>query len=208
MILFLDAGHGGLSPQGTYTTFPDKCFRHDKGNFHNGLWFYEGVSNRNIAEMLYLKLTPALKNVKVLKTYHPYKDTPLKTRTLFANTEYQKRKERALFLSLHSDASIGHNASGFTVYTSPGQTQSDPIGTIIFDNVKEEFGKEIKYRTDTSDKDHDKEERFHVLHKTVMPSVLLEWLFFDHYKDAQKIIDPVYMNRYCNALFNSIKEIL
>lgn len=207
MILFLDAGHGGLSPQCSYTTFPDKCFRHIKGDFHNGLWFYEGVSNRNIAEMLYIKLT-ALKSLKVLKTYHPYKDTPLKTRTLFANTEYQKRKERALFLSLHSDASKGHNASGFTVYTSPGQTSSDPIGTIIFDNVKEEFGKEIKYRTDTIDGDHDKEEKFHVLQKTNMSAVLLEWLFFDYYPDAIKIIDPGYMNRYCNAILKSIKEIL
>ena len=205
MILFLDAGHGGVDSFGKYTTFPDKCFKHKMGEFHRGSWFYEGVSNRFIADILAAKVNAALKDVKIIRTYHPVKDTPLSSRSTYVNEETKRIGKPALFISIHSDASVEHRASGFTVYTSPGKTKADEFGEMVFKSVKSEFGKEIKYRTDLSDEDHDKEERFHVLVKTNVPAVLLEWLFFDNYNDALKIVDVGYANRYCNAILSAIK---
>lgn len=78
-------------------------------------------------------------------------------------------------LSIHCNAGGG---TGFEVFTSPGQTSSDPWATTILDELHTSFPNRA-VRTDLSDGDPDKEGRFTVLTKTRHSAVLVELGFID-----------------------------
>jgi hypothetical protein len=82
-VLFIDAGHGGIDPIGRYTTAPSKQFKYASG-FHQDGWFLEGVSNRQIAAEFIAQASRM--GFVCIPVYHPYKDTPLSSRTNLANT--------------------------------------------------------------------------------------------------------------------------
>ncbi|MBC8343914.1 MAG: N-acetylmuramoyl-L-alanine amidase [Bacteroidetes bacterium] len=90
-----------------------------------------------------------------------------------------------LFISIHSNASMNHNASGFSIYTTPGVTRSDSLATYIGEEVEKYYTDlNLKLRFDFySDGDLDREADFYVLMKTKCPAVLLECLFFDYWED-------------------------
>ena len=78
-------------------------------------------------------------------------------------------------LSIHCNAGGG---KGFEVFTSPGQTSSDPWATAILDELNASFPNRA-IRTDLSDGDPDKEGRFTVLTKSRNSAVLVELGFID-----------------------------
>lgn len=80
-----------------------------------------------------------------------------------------------LFLSVHCN-SADNPASGFEVWTTPGQTVSDPPATQLFSTYGLSFP-ELKKRADLGDGDPDKEAKFTVLQKSKGPAVLFELEF-------------------------------
>jgi N-acetylmuramoyl-L-alanine amidase len=191
--VFLDPGHGGLSPYRfwlpkKYVTWPDKCyqFKNVKGQeFHGEGWFFEGVWNRSIVDKVSAQLD-ALGIIHFI-TAPTYLDTQLRNRVNAVN-EKAKAFDKTIFVSTHSNASPTHMASGFEVYSSPGDNASDKLAELHYANVNAILGHKLKMRVDTSDGDHDKEARFYVLLKTKMPSILIEHLFFDNVNDAQLLM--------------------
>jgi len=208
-VIFLDAGHGGINPAiGMYTTAPSKLFDHEKGNFHNGSTFYEGVKNRKICKMLQRKLVEA--GVTVIPVYHDYLDTSLQARVDIANA-YHKNIQEGIYISEHSNATPEHKARGFQVWTSPGQNSADGYAdTLIEILTRSEVRPEakIKILTDKTDGDGDYEARFFVLMQTAMPAVLLENLFFDNYSDATLLMMDTYIETYTDLLVMWIKMII
>lgn len=99
------------------------------------------------------------------------------------------KKTDCLYVSIHVNASAksGWNkATGFSIYTSPGETKSDILATDIFDAAVEllkPLGKSL--RKDTSDGDPDFEENFYVLRKTICPAVLTENFFQNTKSDIE-----------------------
>ena len=99
------------------------------------------------------------------------------------------KKTDCLYVSIHVNASAKNGwdkASGFSIYTSPGETKSDILATDIFDAAAELLkptGK--KFRKDTSDGDPDFEENFYVLRKTTCPAVLTENFFQNSKSDVE-----------------------
>lgn len=168
----LDAGHGGVTKEGKYTTAPAKMHK-----FPDGFTVLEGVVNRQISELVYKSLE--LKQIDFALVYDDVEDTPLSQRTTTADNVYRKDK-RAVYLSIHSNAGGG---SGFEIFTSPGQTKSDKIANIFCEIYKKRFPG-FPFRADKSDGDADKEADFYVLRKTDCPAVLVENLFFDNRTDA------------------------
>lgn len=171
----LDFGHGGLRKDGTYTTAPAKMFK-----FPNGLTVYEGVINRAIGAMV--KKALIAKRIDYAVVSDDVEDTSLEQRVRTADAIYAKDK-RAVYLSIHSNASPEHNGSGwelFTYFQGVTETKSKKI-VRVFERFYRDMGKMFKFRGV-------KEENFYVLRKTDCPAILVENLFFDNIGDAQFLI--------------------
>lgn len=99
------------------------------------------------------------------------------------------KKTDCLYVSIHVNASAAKGwdkATGFAIYTSPGETKSDALATDIFDEATKllkPIGKSL--RKDMSDGDPDYEENFYVLRKTICPAVLTENFFQNTKSDVE-----------------------
>lgn len=174
--IVLDPGHGAKSPH--------KKFYHES----IGEWAYEGTLNRGIARHVerYLNI---LRAGDVLFTVDP--DDPADP-TLGDRVQTANLRGADIFVSIHCNASPSHNASGFEIFTSPGETGADSLATSI-SNALEDFLEihNLQFRKDLSDRDPDKEVSFYVLRNTNMPAVLLECGFFDNLDDYLLLRDPL-----------------
>lgn len=114
-----------------------------------------------------------------------------------------------LYVSLHNDA-VGvdgkwHEAGGFSVFTTPGETKSDRLADCIYDAAKEnlagysqlffaakergEYGtKQVPIRTDKRDGDPDFESSLYVLRCSKCPAVLVEQMFQDNKIDVDWLL--------------------
>ena len=105
------------------------------------------------------------------------------------------KKTDSLYVSIHVNASAKNGwdkATGFAIYTSPGETKSDILATDIFDEATKllkPIGKSL--RKDTSDGDPDFEENFYVLRKTSCPAVLTENFFQNTKSDVEFLESPL-----------------
>ena len=108
-------------------------------------------------------------------------DITLETRVKRANIY---SSPGCFFVSIHSNAGGG---KGFEVFTSPGETESDKIATIFGEEYRSVFP-DRELRTDYSDSDLDKERRFYVLTKTIMPAVLTENFFMDNEEECRNVL--------------------
>ena len=111
-------------------------------------------------------------------------------------------KSNVILISIHVNAAGNGtkwlNATGWSCYTSKGQTQSDKLAECLYEAAIKNFpGKRV--RTDKSDGDPDWEESFYSLRKTLCPAVLTENFFMDNHSDLeylqsragkQAIVDP------------------
>lgn len=189
----LDAGHGGMR-NGKYTTAPAKQFI-----YPDGLAIYEGVINRKITHLVYKQLEA--KQIDFALVYDEEEDTPLSQRVTLADNVYRKDK-RAVYLSIHSNAGGG---SGFEIFTSKGQTNSDKVANIFCETYKKHFPS-FPFRADKADGDADKEEDFYVLRKTDCPALLVENLFFDNRKEAEYLLSAAGQQAIANCIVASIEN--
>ena len=193
-LILIDAGHGGIDSNGKYTTDPKK----NKMFKHPNFTVYEGVTNRKIATLLMNKMDKA--SIAYAQIHDNVQDISLTKRVNKAN-EFGRN---TLYLSIHSNAGKGN---GFEVFTSPGQTKSDEYAELFYQGFKRDFP-EYRMRPDTSDGDHDKEERLTVLTDNIMPAVLVELLFFDEINQAKFLMSAAGQERLAESLFKTIKEIV
>jgi|SRR5690606_7208248 len=194
----IDAGHGGFK-NGVYTTAPAKMHR-----FEDGLTIYEGDVNRKIAKLVHSQLQA--KKFDITLVYDDVIDTSLQTRVMLANKVYRKNRN-AVLLSIHSNASPdpARPAHGFEVFTSPGETKSDPFAAVFCKNYIKDLP-QFKFRSDTSDGDYDKEARFYMLTQTHCPALLVENLFMDNRKEAEFLLSESGQLAIANVLVKSIVE--
>lgn len=205
LLLLSDSGHGGLvrNSRGVleYTTGNKKRFKHSENEEA-----LEGGINRQVEKVLLQDWDSESRPFVDVSSGNL--DIPLRLRTQYANDlHYHYSKSYNLFyLSLHSNASESHKGTGVEIITSPGQTLSDPAAEIIYEELIREFP-ELKFRTDTRDGDHDKEMNLHVTRETLMPAVLIEFLFFDNYLDWSLLKDKDVILRYGLSLSHALKKI-
>lgn len=168
-VVFVDAGHGGIADSGRYDT-PGKRAHHEGVELHDNGNYYEGFENRIIAEQFIEELTS--EGIQTIRTYHPYIDTSLSSRTKLINA-YLNRGYYGFLISFHSNAISSSNSkeklentTGFCVFSTRGETFSDQIAEIHFKNVFNEFT-DWKLRTQKAeDSDSDFEANFKILRDT------------------------------------------
>ena len=195
-VIFVDAGHGGIDDFGNYVT-PGKRAFHAEYELHANGSYYEGYENRIVAEMFIEKCTRL--GIQTVRTYHPYKDTPLEQRTELVN-DYLLRGYFGYLHSFHSNAISSSNTPealentiGFRVYTTTGQTLSDKIAEKHFYHVKDSTPG-WKHSTQSSDGDADYESDFYILRNTDLEhfpnfgSILEEFGFHTSSKDCEFIV--------------------
>lgn len=195
-LILIDSGHGGMI-NGIYTTAPAKMFLHN-----DGTTAYEGVLNRTIKKNVFSLLdTAGIGYIDVCPTNI---DVPLVTRCKVINNYADAYgKDNCLLISLHSNAGGGN---GFEIYTTPGQSNSDPYATSFTDIFAKHFPT-IKIRKDMIDGDPDKESLFYILTHSLCPAILPEWLFFDNYTDWSYMRIPINQMAYAQMIVDFFKQI-
>jgi|SRR6478609_8057598 len=196
----LDPGHGGII-NGKYVT-PGK--RSPK--FDDGTQLFEGVNNREIVNMLLTAMhSDGIDAVDIVSSQQ---DVSLQTRVDRANSA--NKAKSCVYISIHSDAAgdgINWNqASGLSVYTSKGQTKSDILAELVIDELQDNFGGEVKWRTDYADGDKDKEENFFVLKNTNCPAILCELGFHTNKEEATKMLSSDWKNKVVLSIIYAIKK--
>jgi len=182
----LSAGHGGIDPQGNYVTAPSKMYKYDD------FTIYEGVFNRQLRDLIWDHLVD--NDHKRAQINTGYKDMSLGAKIKSVNN-YQKIHGDCVLLELHGNAGKG---TGFEVYTSIGETKSDPIADIWIDFMAKEFT-----WANRGEKDRD----FAMVKKTSCAAILTECGFMDRREDAEKMMDPEFRKRLANTFYAFICEI-
>lgn len=200
-VVFVDAGHGGIDEGGQYVT-PGKRAYHKGEKMHERGHYYEGFENRLIAEAFIEACTNV--GIMCVRTYHPYKDTPLSTRTEMIRS-WLRRGYYGYLHSFHSNAISSKNSEakldatrGYMVFNTRGNNFSDRIANQHFKHVKEVMGEENwTYREQSKrDGDADFEVNFQILRETDLQefywfgAILDEWGFHTSKTDTKFIIDP------------------
>jgi len=202
-LVLLDSGHGGII-NGQYTT-PGKR----SPIYEYGKQLFEGVYNRSIVKLIREKLiTLGISGLEIINVASGDLDSPLGVRVNTANREWDRlNRPAAIYISIHGDAAGDginwHAASGISVYTSKGQTKSDVFASILIDKL-DDIVTGVKWRTDETDQDKDKEENFYVLKNTNMPAVLSENGFMTNYAECKRMLTLDWQKTIANAHVNAI----
>ena len=171
MKILIDNGHG-LMTEGKRS--PDGQFR-------------EAFYNREIAKRVVADLVDRGYDAELLVPEDD--DVSLEERVRRVNTScFLLGKANVILVSIHVNAagngSKWMNATGWSCYTSKGQTQSDKLADRFYEAAIKNFpGQRI--RTDYSDDDPDWEENFYILRHTLCPAVLTENFFMDSHADLE-----------------------
>jgi N-acetylmuramoyl-L-alanine amidase len=196
----LDPGHGGI--------INDKYQSAGKRSpkFDDGTVLYEGVNNRDIANKL---ITAMIKdNIKHIDIVSSQLDVSLRARVERANK--LALTTPCVYISIHSDANgDGVNwdtASGLSVFTSIGDTgKSDDFAELVISELQVNFSNSVKWRTEKSDGDQDKEENFYVLKNTNCPAILCELGFHTNKDEAIKMLTPEWKEKVVKSIISAIK---
>ena len=169
MLILIDNGHGHNTPG---KRSPDGKF-------------LEYAYTREIATRIVADLTDRGHNAQLLVP--ETEDIPLSERVRRINAHCNTLgKSNVILISIHVNAAGNGtkwlNATGWSCYTSKGQTTSDRIAECFYEAAKKNFP-DRRIRTDYSDNDPDWEENFYILRHSFCPAVLTENFFMDNYQD-------------------------
>ena len=174
-----DNGHGGII-DGVYQTAGKRS-----PIWSDGTQLFEGEFNRGIVDRL-VKYCKS-ENIDHVNLVDTQEDVPLSERTRRANDIYRNSEKPCIYVSIHANGFSSESANGWEVYTSPGETRSDHIAEVLFDEAEKEFSN-YKMRKDTSDGDPDKESNFYVLVNTAMPAILSENFFMTNERECKNLL--------------------
>ncbi len=171
MKIFIDNGHG-LMTAGKRS--PDGQFR-------------EPFYNREIARRVVSDLRDRGLDAELLVPEDD--DISLSERVRRINAAcFLLGKQNVILVSIHVNAagngSKWLNATGWSVYTCKGQTESDKLAECLCQAAMKNFSGH-RIRTDMSDGDMDWEEGFYILRKSLCVAVLTENFFMDSRDDIE-----------------------
>lgn len=188
MLIILDNGHGKDTPGKCSPVWP------------NGQQLHEHEFNRWIVRNLDMLLRQNGYNTRVLVPENF--DVSLTERVRRVNE--LAAKQPCILISIHANAGGG---TGWEVFTSPGETNSDKLAKHFY-KMAVKLLPNFKTRVDFTDGDPDKEAAFTILTKTVCPAVLTENLFMDTQLDCEYIISFAGRMNIVRLHYEAIKDYL
>ena len=194
MLILIDNGHGHNTPG---KRSPDGKF-------------LEYAYNREIATRIVADLTDRGHNAQLLVP--ETEDIPLTERVRRINAHCNTLgKSNVILISIHVNAAGNGtkwlNATGWSCYTSKGQTTSDRIAECFYEAAKKNFP-DRRIRTDYSDNDPDWEENFYILRHSLCPAVLTENFFMDNLSDLEYLQSRVGKQAVVDTHVEAITEYL
>lgn len=187
-----DNGHGGVI-NGEYQT-PGKR----SPNWENGV-LYEGMFNRWI-------VNACIKKCDYYRIpYHHISpeltDVPLTERIRRAN-KISAEGGRPYGISIHANAAGG---TGWEIFTSVGQTDSDKVASMIIDSFLGIVP--LTPRLGGLDRlGRDKEANYAILRDTVMPFTLIECGFMDNKHDYKLLWSSDFQNLIVSQIMDAVKK--
>lgn len=210
MKILIDNGHGINTPG---KCSPDNSFKE---------WQYARLIANELVNSLRLQCYDAELLVPEVT------DIPLSQRVKRVNAWCDLLGENNVCLvSIHCNAAGSDgkwkSAGGWSVYTSPGQTQGDVLATYLWDAANEVLqpyidrfpihqeeghydAKQKPLRADWSDGDPDYEANFTILTKTKCAAALTESLFQDNKKDVEFLLSEEGIIRIVGLHAKGIKD--
>ncbi|MCI1208007.1 MAG: N-acetylmuramoyl-L-alanine amidase [Treponema sp.] len=215
--ILVDPGHGGKDPGAMRTQVIDG----------KKVTLKEKDITLKVGKMLYNHLKTSYPDKQVLITRTDDRFLSLAERTDMANSIKLKPNEAVIYISVHVNASLSPNASGYEVwYLSPNYrrevldtpsssedkellpilnsmmeeeytTESILIAKFIMDGLKVQIGNDSKARGIRA-------EEWFVVKNAKMPSVLVEMGFLSNYKEACLLNDDAYLQKISQGLYNGI----
>ena len=118
-------------------------------------------------------------------------------------------KKNVIMVTIHVNAAGNGtkwlNATGWSVFTCSGQTESDRLAECLCESAIKNFpGRCI--RTDMSDGDMDREDGFYILRKFWCPAVLTENFFMDSKSDLEYLQSRASMQAVVDTHVDGIVE--
>jgi N-acetylmuramoyl-L-alanine amidase len=152
--------------------------------------FLEATYTREIARRIVAELLDRGYDAELLVPEN--EDISLSERISRVNAHCQALgKSNVILVSIHVNAagngSKWMNATGWSVYTCKGQTESDRLAECLYEAAMKNFpGRNI--RTDFSDGDSDWEEGFYILKHSLCAAVLTENFYMDSRADLEYLL--------------------
>ncbi len=194
MKILIDPGHGRKTPG---KCSPDGRFR-------------EYQYTREIAAAVVARLQVLGHDAEFLVP--EFEDIPPSERVRRVNAWCRRLgKDHVVLVSVHVDAAGSdghwHTATGWSCYTSPGQTAGDRLADCLY-RAAEKHLQGHKIRTDYSDGDPDKEAGFYILNRTKCPAALVECGFMDNRESLQFLVSPEGRKAIISVIVDGILEYL
>jgi N-acetylmuramoyl-L-alanine amidase len=183
----IDAGHGYNTPGKRSPLWSD------------GTQLFEYEYNRAIAHALAgMCFGGGITATLLVPEWH---DVPLSERVRRVND--METNAPKVLVSIHGNAASATAAHGFEVFTSLGNTQSDPIADTFVDALELEFEGE-RIRKDMTDGDQDKEANFYILRHTRCPAILTENGFFTNRQQCADMLTGTWRQRVALAHYKAM----
>ena len=162
--------------------------------------------NREIAQEVHQQLQKEGYNSIILVP--EINDISLKTRVMRAN---KYNANNTILVSIHCNAASNgdwKNVSGWSVWTSKGQTRGDKLADCMFEAAEDALqplGKKLMKQT-YNDGDVDYESNFSIIAKTTCPACLVENFFMDSKQDVEFLLSDEGKKAIVQLHVNGIKK--
>jgi N-acetylmuramoyl-L-alanine amidase len=220
--VLIDPGHGGRDPGaiGTHTVDGENVEIKEKDVV------------LEVSKHLYRKLKQRYQDKKIFLTRTGDTFPSLEERVEMANQIELDKYEAIIFLSIHANASLNSDATGFEVWYLPPdyrrtllepeevESESKEVVPILNTMLEEEYTVEsillarnilqgLKKKVgDVSEDRGLKEEIWFVVRKAKMPSVLIELGFLTNKEEALRLEDSAYLKKLSEGIYNGVSKFI
>ena len=221
--IFIDAGHGGKDPGASaYITHNDQ-----------NIQIHEKDIALEVSQLLAAQLEKRYPRKKIILSRNDDQFISLDERTKLANSVRVQPHEYIIFISIHVNASLNKDASGFEVWYLPPDYRRpdlvDPYTVGVTDNdllsilntiKEEEYTIEsvllarnvidgLAQQVGSQSKNRGiKQESWYVVSQAKMPSILIELGFISHEQEALNLTDKGYLHSLTNGIYNGIENFI